>query len=101
MRYYQALCVITAEEIPTKARHKAVNWMNRMLGMEPAVNQEGQVMAGFYFSEDCFTSDVHTRSHYKALVAINAFFLVLAALNQKKPEKGMHQLAALAGTEWE
>ena len=46
-------------------------------------------MAGFYFTKECFTSDGQTRAHYKSLVALNAIFLVLAALGQKKREKGM------------
>ena len=79
-----------------------MNWLNRMLGMEPAINTEGQDMVGFYFNEEYFVAtDPAKRAHYKKLVAANVFFLVLVGLNQKKYERGMTNSVKPAEAEWD
>ena len=102
LAHYQALCVTETEAEPTRRRHQAVNWLNRMLATEPAVGFDGKVMVDFYFSKEQFaTINANTQSHYKKLVAINAFYLVLVALNQRKRARGMCQTVVQGEAGWE
>ena len=83
-------------------QHQAVNWLNRMLATEPAIGYNHKVMVDFYFTKEQFsTIDTNTRSHYKKLVVINTFNLVLVALNQRKWARGMHQMVVQAEAGWE
>ena len=53
--------------------------------MEPIMSPEGLVMVDFLFAEEHFlAAETTTRNNYRSLVALNAFYLVVAALNQRK-----------------
>ena len=93
VEHYKALSVTDPGDVLTHQWHKAVNCMNRMLHSKPAMNEDGQVMAGFYFDQECFVAEeAATRKHHKKLVAINAFYLVLAGVNQKIREQSMRPM---------
>ena len=82
--HYQALGATESEAEPSRQWHQAVNWLNRMFSTEPAIGFNKKVMVDFYFTDEQFTTvDMNTRTHYQQLMAINAFYLVLAALNQQ------------------
>ena len=89
---YVCLQDTSQEEDPTRKRHCFVNKLSQMLGSEPAVNANGQVLHGFTFEEEYFMSPASGMAAASLkMVAQNMFYLCSAGVNQKLKECSLGQ----------
>ena len=96
---YVILEAAKTQESKRAAARAAIQWMNRLFGVEPLVStKDQQIMYNYYFQEETFFGDdKEIRTEGLALVAANIKYLVLAELRQRRRTLGGHQPTIAAG----
>ena len=96
---YVILEAAKTQESKRAAARAAIQWINRLFGVEPLVStKDQQIMYNYYFQEETFFGDdKEIRTEGLALVAANIKYLVLAELRQRRRTLGGHQPATAAG----